>query len=393
MRFDPYDYAIQEDPYPAYAWLRENDPVHHNEDDGFWTLAKHDDVAAAFRDDLTFSNRMGVSIDEVAWGEHAHQTMSILGLDAPQHMRLRSLVAKGFTPKRVRELEPRIVQLIRETLDPALERGELDWITDFAGRFPMDVISELMGVPAEDRDEVRRLADLLVHREDGVRDVPPAGMDAAVALLTYYEKLIDTKRATPADDLTSALIEADVDGDRLRQAEIVAFLFLMVVAGNETTTKLLGNALFHAHQHPEQLAGLLSGDTPVEPWVEETLRFDNSTQMLARYVTRDVEVRGTTVPAGSKVILLVGSANRDEDVFPDADQYDLGRDTSSMLSFGLGRHFCLGAHLARIEARAALNHFVEHVATYDVDVDAARRVHSVNVRGFTSLPISVEARS
>ena len=192
MRFDPYDYAIQEDPYPAYAWLRANDPVHHHEVDGFWVLSKHDDVSAAFRDDQVFSNRMGVSIDKAAWGEHAHETMSILGLDAPQHMRLRSLVAKGFTPKRVRDLEGRILELIRTTLVPALERGELDWITEFAGTFPMDVVSEMMGVPEQDRDEVRRLGDLLVHREDGLRDVPEAGMNAAVELITYYEKLIDS---------------------------------------------------------------------------------------------------------------------------------------------------------------------------------------------------------
>jgi len=393
MRFDPYDYAIQEDPYPTYAWLRANDPVHHHEEAGFWALSRHDDVAAAFRDDRVFSNRMGVSIDKVAWGEHAHHTMSILALDAPQHMRLRSLVAKGFTPKRVRALEPRIAELVRETLDPALERGELDWVTDFAGRFPMDVISELMGVPAEDRDEVRRLADLLVHREEGLRDVPEAGMTAAVELVTYYEKLIDAKRLQPGDDLTSALLEADVDGDRLKQAEIVAFLFLMVVAGNETTTKLLGNALFHGHENPEQVRDVWSGEVPVEAWVEETLRFDNSTQLLARYVATDVKIRGRTVPAGSQALLLVGSANRDEDVFPHADRYDLRRDTSAMLGFGLGRHYCLGAHLARVEARVALAWFVDRVAHHEVDVDAARRVHSVNVRGFKELPIRVEVRA
>ena len=393
MRFDPYDYAIQEDPYPAYAWLRANDPVHHHEVDGFWVLSKHDDVSAAFRDDQVFSNRMGVSIDKAAWGEHAHETMSILGLDAPQHMRLRSLVAKGFTPKRVRDLEGRILELIRTTLVPALERGELDWITEFAGTFPMDVVSEMMGVPEQDRDEVRRLGDLLVHREDGLRDVPEAGMNAAVELITYYEKLIDTKRLTPAGDLTSALIEADVDGDRLEQAEIVAFLFLMVVAGNETTTKLLGNALFHGYHHSEQLARVWSGETPVSAWIEETLRFDSSTQMLARYVVQDVDVRGTTIPAGSQALLLVGSANRDEDVFPDADRFDLDRDTSSLLSFGLGRHYCLGAHLARLEARAALTFLTERIASYDLDVDRAERVHSVNVRGFKSLPIRVDVRS
>lgn len=389
MKFDPYDYAVQADPYPTYTWLRANDPVHHNDDEGFWVLSTHADISAAFRDDTTFSNAMGVSIDKASWGRHAHRTMSILALDAPQHMRLRGLVAKAFTPRRVRELEPRILTLTRKFLDPALERGELDWITDFAGKFPMDVISELMGVPADDRDEVRRLADLLVHREDGVRDVPEEGMAAAIELVTYYEKLIDQKRRTPADDLTSALMEAEVDGDRLQQAEILAFLFLMVVAGNETTTKLLGNAVFHGFLNPAELARVYADPSWVKPWVEETLRYDSSTQMLARHAVRDVAIRGTTIPGDSQVLLLTGSANRDEDVFPDAERYDLERDTSAMISFGAGRHYCLGANLARVEANIALGYLRDRTTGFDIDVDRAERVHSINVRGFRSLPMVV----
>lgn len=387
--FDPYDYEVQEDPYPSYAWLRSHDPVHHNEVEDFWVVSRYADVAAAFRDDTAFSSAMGVTIDKAAWGPSASRTMSIMALDAPQHMRLRSLVARAFTPRRVRGLEGRMLELIRGTLDPALARGELDWVTDFAARFPMDVISELMGVPEADRDDVRRLADLLVHREDGVRDVPPEGMLAGLELIGYYERLIDLKRRQPSDDLTSALIATDVDGDRLGQAEILAFLFLMVVAGNETTTKLLGNAVFHGQLHEAELATVYADPARVGAWVEETLRFDTSTQMLARHTTRDVEVSGTVIPAGSKVLLLPGSANRDETVFPAADRYDLGRDTSAMLSFGVGRHYCLGAHLARLEAQVALGYLVSQVSGFAVDVERAERVHSVNVRGFSSLPMSV----
>jgi len=392
MNFDPYDYTVQEDPYPAYAWLREHEPVHHNAVDGFWVLAKHADIHAAFRDEVTFSNAMGVSIDKAAWGRHAHQTMSILALDAPQQTRLRSLVSKGFTPRRVKELEPQILRLTRKFLDPALETREFDWITEFAGKFPMDVVSELMGVPEPDRDEVRRLADLLVHREDGMRDVPDEGLAAAVELITYYEKLIGEKRRDPADDLTSALLEAEVDGDRLEQAEILAFLFLMVVAGNETTTKLLGNAIYHGFLNPGELQKVYADRAMVGPWIEETLRYDTSTQMLARHLTRDVELRGTTIPADSQLLLLTGSANRDDEVFPDAHIYDLDRDTSQMVSFGAGRHYCLGANLARLEADIALCYLMDRVASYDVAVDAAKRVHSINVRGFRSLPVTMRLR-
>ncbi len=194
--------------------------------------------------------------------------------------------------------------------------GQFDWITDFAGKLPMDVISEMMGVPEEDRDEVRRQADVVVHREDGVYDVPPAAMDSSLWLVGYYQAMVDQRRRQPTDDLTSALLEAEVDGDRLSDEDVIAFLFLMVVAGNETTTKLLGHAVFHLTRHPDQAAAVFGDDDASwSPWIEETLRFDTSSQLLARYLLQDVELHGRVAPAGSKLLLCLGSANRDERVF------------------------------------------------------------------------------
>ena len=278
------------------------------------------------------------------------------------------------------------------------EHGEVDWIAEFAGKLPMDVISELMGVPEPDRDEVRRLADLVVHREDGVRDVPAAGMAAAMELIDYYAGMVAQRRSSPTDDLTSALTTAENEGDRLDDDEIIAFLFLMVVAGNETTTKLLGNALFHLAANPQQQADVFAASGPdlVTQWTEETLRFDNSTQMLARYVVDDVELHGRTVPAGSKLLALIGSANRDEDVFTDPAAFDIGRpkdEMSQSLSFGTGRHFCLGAHLARLEAQVVLSELVRRAETFDVHAERAARVHSTNVRGFASLPTTFTERT
>ena len=195
---------------------------------------------------------MGVSLDASAWTPYAHQTMSFLAMDPPRQTRLRKLVSKGFTPKRVAELEPSIQRITDLYLDEAMEAGEFDWIGDFAGKLPMDVISEMLGVPEADRDEVRRLADLLVHREPGLRDVPPVGIEAAMTLFGYYADLLAERKRQPADDLTSALLAAEDDGDRMTDQEIIAFLFLMVVAGNETTTKLLGNAMYHLTDHPDQ---------------------------------------------------------------------------------------------------------------------------------------------
>ena len=392
LDYDPYAYEIHEDPYPIYTRLRAEAPVYRNEAHGFWALSRHADVIEAFRDSDTYSSAEGVSLDPAASGPHAHRTMSFLAMDPPRHGRMRGLVSRGFTPRRVAELEPRIREITTGYLDEVIGRREFDFIADLAGKLPMDVISELVGVPVADRAELRRLSDLLVHREEGVTDVPQAGMEAALVLAGYYADMIAERRKRRTDDLTSALIDVDVDGDRLDDADIISFLFLMVVAGNETTTKLLGNAWYWGWRHPDERAKPFADPGRVPEWVEETLRFDTSSQMLARVTTRDVTLHDVTIPARDRVLLLVGSANRDEDVFPHADRYDVGRDTTDLASFGFGRHFCLGASLARLEARVCLEELVARVADYDVDPTGIERVHSVNVRGLAALPTTVTVR-
>ena len=393
LRYDPYDYGLHEDPYPTYARMRTEAPVFRNDDLGFWALSRHSDVLEAFRDSDRFISSHGVSLDPAASGPHAHRTMSFLAMDPPMHGRMRGLVSRGFTPRRVLELEPRIRELTRRYLDDALQSGSFDFIGDLAGRLPMDVISELLGVPESDRDEVRQKADLLVHRGEGETDVPAAGVEAAFSLIGYYSDMLAERRAHRTDDLTSALLDAQIDDDRLDDSEIIGFLFLMVVAGNETTTKLLGNAWFWAWaSHGQQEVALASSDG-VPAWIEETLRYDTSTQMLARTLAADTTLHGVTMSAGDRAVLLVGSANRDPEVFEDPDAYRIGRkDVSNLISFGFGRHFCLGASLARLQARVALEELQAAVRSYEIDDDAARRVHSINVRGFASLPTTVRAR-
>ncbi|MFE3794066.1 cytochrome P450 [Nocardia tengchongensis] len=389
--FDPYDYQIHEDPYPIYARLRRSAPLYYNPDLDFWALSRHADVIAGFRDNVRLSSANGVSLDPAAWGPHAHRTMSFLAMDDPRHMRMRRLVFKGFTPRRVTEMDKRIHELTLEHLEPALERGSFDWIEDFAGKLPMDVISELMGVPVPDRAEIRRLADLVVHRENGVLDVPMAAVDASLRLITYYSEMVTARRATPTEDLTSALLEAEIDGDRLTDEEIIGFMFLMVVAGNETTTKLLGNALYWAAHTPGEYAKVVADPELVPDWVEETLRFDTSSQIVARSAVTDIEMYGQTIPAGAKVLLLMGSANRDSDVFTDADVFRIDRpEKGAISSFGAGVHFCLGAHLARLEATIALREFAARVRDFALDETGIVRVHSTNVRGFAALPITTE---
>jgi cytochrome P450 len=306
---------------------------------------------------------------------------------------LRALVSRGFTPRRVQALENRIRELACEYLEELVVGGSFDFIDDFAGKLPMDVISELLGVPKADRPELRRLADLLIERPLGMRDVPQAGIDAAIALLQYFGEMIADRRRQSRDDLVSALVAAGIDGERLADSEIVGFALLMIVAGNETTTKLLGNCAFWAHRNPDQQAAVFGDPAKVPGWVNETLRYDTSTQMLARYLVNDVELHGTVAPAGSQLLLLLGSANRDAAVFPDGDRYDIDRDTTSLISFGAGRHYCLGANLARLEANIALGELVARARGIAVD-EAGRveRVHSVNVRGFAHLPVQVTPR-
>ncbi|QXW03546.1 cytochrome P450 [Rhodococcus globerulus] len=391
--FNPYDYHFHEDPYPTYARLRNEAPIYHNDDVGFWALSRYSDVLSAFKDNKRLSSANGVSLDPAAYGPHAHYVMSFLAMDDPRHMRLRQLVSRGFTPRRVAELDSRILELTTAHLTPALATGEFDWISEVAGKLPMDVISELMGVPEPDRAELRRKADLVVHREDGVLDVPPAAVEASISLMNYYKDMIAERRRSPTGDLTSALLDAEIDGDKLSDAEILGFMFLMVVAGNETTTKLLGNALYWGSHNPNEIAEVLRDPDLSAEWVDETLRYDTSSQIVARTTTVDLEYYGTTVPAGEKMLLLIGSANRDPDVFDDADAFRLGRNSGNKLaSFGAGVHFCLGAHLARLEAKIALAEFARHVRDYEVDEAGIERVHSTNVRGFAALPVKVQVR-
>lgn len=387
--FDPYAYATHEDPYPLYARLRAEAPCYRNEALGFWALSRHADVLAVFRDTESLSNRHGVSVDPDAWNADAENTMSFLAMDPPRHTRMRALVSRVFTPRRVAALEPRIREIARTHLEPLAQRGGGDFIAEYAGRIPMDVISELLGVPEADRAELRAWADRVVHREEGATGIPPAALEASARILRYFIGHLAERKRQPRDDLTGALLEAEIDGDRLSEREILGFLFLMIIAGNETTTKLLGNAVYWLWRNPGERERLRADPALIPRWVEETLRYDNSTQALSRLVVRDLEWHGERLREGDKLVLLIGSANRDERVFPEPDRFDLERDTSRSLAFGQGNHFCLGAALARLEGRVALEELWSRFPDYEVEPEGIVRVHSVNVRGFAALPVKL----
>jgi cytochrome P450 len=388
--FNPYSYALHEDPYPTYRALRDQAPVYRNDALGFWALSRHADVVAAFKDPLTFSNAEGVALERSSQGQ-ASATASFLAMDPPRHDQMRALVSRGFTPRRVADLEPRIRALSDRYVDEFAAAGRCDLIRDLAARLPMAVVSELLGIREADRDHLRRLADTVVHREDGRADIPPAAIQASQQMLLYFRDLVGERSRTPGSDLVSALLASDLDGTRLEVAEVMAFLFLMVIAGNETTTKLIGNALYWLWRHPAERRRVRDDASLIPHWVEETLRYDGSTQMLARAVTRDLALHGQQLHAGDRLLLLIGAANRDERVFADPDRFDIGRDTTQHLAFGRGTHFCLGASLARLETRVALEVVQQRLPDYEIDAAGLVRVHSPNVRGFAAMPVQFPA--
>lgn len=388
--FDPFAYDLHEDPYPTYARMRQEAPLYRHRSDqlNFDALSRYDDVRTAFRDPELYSSSYGSAFE--TWGPRARLRQSFLAMDPPDHDRMRALISRGFTPRRVENLEPKIQEITAGYIESALEAGEFDFVADFAQRIPVDVISELMGVPTADRAEVLRLTNAIVQRgEDDYETVPGAAREAFAGLIGFYGDLIAERRRRPGDDLISALLAAEIDGERLSEHDIRAACMLLGVAGNETTAKLLGNAWYLAARHPEQRAKAFAGE--IDGWVNETLRFEASTQMVLRRVTRDVEWYGQTVSAGSQLVLLPASANRDPAVFTDPDSYVIGRDTSRMLTFGSGPHFCLGASLARLEARVALRNLASRVCE-EYEVGQPVRMHSPSVRGFSSLRTRVKAR-
>jgi cytochrome P450 len=388
--FNPYAYELHEDPYPTYRALRDHAPVYRNEALGFWALSRHADVGAAFKDTAAFSNAEGVALERSSQAQ-ASATASFLAMDPPRHDQMRGLVSRGFTPRRVADLEERVRVLTAGYVDGFVRTGRCDLIQDLAGKLPMAVVSELLGIPETDRDRLRTLADTVVHREDGNPGIPSAAIQASQQMMLYFRDLVVDRTRAPGSDLVSALIDSELDGVRLSVPEVLAFLFLMVIAGNETTTKLIGNAVYWLWRNPGERERVRRDPRLINNWVEETLRFDGSTQMLARTVAREVELHGQRLPVGDRLLLLVGAANRDERVFAEPDRFDILRDTGQHLAFGKGAHFCLGASLARLETRVALEAVQARLPDFELDAAGLVRVHSPNVRGFAAMPIRFSA--
>jgi cytochrome P450 len=381
--FNPYSYEFHDDPFPIYRRLRDEAPVYRNDALCFWAIARHADVLQALHDPATYCSGEGITL------EAKPPLPMMLTTDPPEHTAMRRLASREFTPRRIADLEPTVRALSTASIDEFIEAGRADLVGDYAAKLPMDVISRMLGVPRADDDMLRAWSDALLHREEGVPDVTPAGIDAYVKLNEYFARHVAMLRTQPGDDLASALVQLDVDGERLSDDELVGFCFLLIIAGNETTTKLLANALYALQRNPEQKQKVLDDPARIPDAVEETLRHEGSTQIMARTLTRDTELHGETMHAGDKVLLLLGSANRDERVFANPDVFDIDRPRDPQhVGFGHGIHVCLGAALARLEMRVSLEELLRRLPDYEIDPSGLERVHSGNVRGYSRVPIT-----
>ena len=392
LNWDPYDVVLDDDPYAVWALLRDDAPVYRNDRYDFWALSRFEDVEAAHKDPLTYSSARGTVLENMG------ADMSALGmmifLDPPAHTRLRSFVSRALTPRRVAALGDTVRALCSELLDPLVGSGRFDYVQQFAAQLPSRVISSLVGVPPEDQEEQRRLVDALFHIEPGVGTMNESAGAAGLALITYLGELVEQRTAQPRDDMVSDLIRAEIIDDegntrRLTADECTRFALLLYSAGTETVAKLLGNAAVVLSQHPTQRADLVAHPELIANAIEELLRFEAPSPVQGRWTTRDVSLHGVHIPHDSKVLLLTGSAGRDERAFPDPDRFDVRRTMQHHLSFGYGVHFCLGAALARLEGRIALEETLKRFPTWEVDPGAVTRVHTSTVRGYREVTILV----
>lgn len=400
VSFNPFDPEFRRDPVPSYRRLREEDPTHYSPL-GVWVLTRYADCLAVLRHPHASSDARNSSsfqdFFENMNGEDAEALADMrrlrpfLFMDPPDHTRLRGLVAKAFTPRVVEGLRPRVQELVDELLDAVAERGDMELIEDLAYPLPVRVISEMLGVPAEDHETFKGWSRELARSLDPDFMVPADVLErrrqAVLAFHDYFRGLIAERRARPSGDLLSALIAAEDEGHRLTEDEVLSTCTLLLVAGHETTVNLIGNGMLALLRHPDELARLRNDPSLARSGVEELLRYDPPVTMTARIAMEDIEVGGITVEAGAQVILLLGAANRDPAQFHDPDRLDLARPDNHHVAFGHGIHFCLGAPLARVEGQIAFTEVARRIPDLELAADEPEYKENIVLRGLASLPL------
>ena len=393
LYWDPFEPALRDDPYPLWRRLRDEAPLWHNEQHDFWVLSRFADVEAAHRDVATFSSAHGITLDRMA-PEPVDSGMIIFN-DPPRHTLLRALVSRAFTPRRIAVLEERIRMLCRDLLEAQRDKEEFDYVQDFGAIVPPTVISMLLGIPDADQEHLRHRVDDLFHLEEGAGPVNDTVLHAAIEVHEYLSGLLDERRRHPADDMLSSLTQAEISDDGrsrpLSHEEAVEFAILLFTAGTETVARLLGWAGLVLGDFPDQRSELVADNGLIPGAVEELLRYEAPSPVQGRFTTGDVELHGEILPGGSKVALLTGSAGRDERKYTAPDRFDIRRRIDHHLGFGHGIHFCLGATLARVEGRIALEETLAVFPHWEVDRDDAELLYTHTVRGYKRLPVRVDS--
>ena len=372
------------DPFPAFRELRTQAPVYWHPTPGFWALTRHEDVVAVSRDPETFCSSRGILLSDIERPVVPRQ--SIIYIDPPEHAKYRKLVQPAFSPGRLRALEERIAQLVRELLSGIEEGRPTEFVEAFAAPLPLLVIADMLGVPGADRARFKRWSDAII--EAGTLP-SPENMSQSVELLDYFGKVIDERRERPGDDLISVLVHSEIDGECLEDFDLMMFCMTLLVAGNETTRNLLSHGALALASYPDQCV-LLRRDTTLLPRaVEEMLRWGSPVSSFMRVATRETQIRGTSIREGDRLLLLYAAANRDEDVFgADAEDFSAVRDASRHVAFGFGEHFCLGAQLARMEARIAFAQLLARFGRWQL-AGEVKRLPSLFMRGIVHLPLSL----
>ena len=392
MIYDPYSRQMQEDPYQTYRYFRDEEPCTHNPKMDFYALFRFEDVWEATLDWKTYSSSLGPILENR--GEIPGEVMSIIGIDPPRHVRMRNLVSKGFTPRRIADLEAPVRRIARAYLDAVSGEKSFDFQAALSNLLPMDVISVLVGIPEQDRATYRGWVDKGLERDPETGKAPPGAVEGMMSASAYVGRLLAERRERPRDDLVSLLAHSeyeDVDGrsKRLADHEVVAFVGLLAVAGAETTTKLLGNCMVYLARHPDQRRRLWDDPARIPQAVEEVLRYDAPSQFQGRVALRDAVVHGVRIPSGARVALVTGAACRDEREFPEPDRFDALRRPARQIYFGHGNHVCIGKSLARLEARVVLEEVRARFPDYEVDESGTTHTYQAHVRGFATVPIRV----
>ena len=376
-----YDPELIANPYPHYADWRENAPVFRNENTGEWIISRHADVVDAFKDHARFSS--------AAFGEAENSVaLPLLGDDPPRHTQLRALVNRAFTSRTLKALEADIARLSTDLCAALPSGAAVDIATDFTIPFPVAVISDMMGIPAERGEDFKRWSDALTGTSE--LESMDERMPQIMEMATFFAELIPERRANPGEDLVSQVTNAEVDGNYMTDEDITGFCMLLLIAGNETTTNLLSNLLNYAADNPWVWETLRADRSLVDAAIEETLRFDAPVQYTPRMLKEDVTLHGETMRAGEFAFLVMGSANRDPAVHENPDVFDLARGSQSHTAFGYGVHFCIGAPLARVEARFALNALLDRVGEVRRADIENERTHSPMLRGFHHLWLDLD---